>query len=154
MMHDGFLARASPRRRPPTAHPPSRRPVILAVDDEHYDWLMYSQLLCHYGFEVLHARDGEEGLHLAREHLPDLVLADLMLPRMTGIELCRTLKQERRTRRIPVLMLTARAERECGDAAREAGCDGYLEKPIGPVRVLRAVERLIGRPPPPATHGR
>lgn len=127
----------------------SRRPVVLAVEDQHYDWLMYSQLLCHYGFEVLHASDAEEGLRLAREHLPDLVLTDLMLPGMTGIELCRALKEGRATRSIPVLMLTARTEREFGARAREAGCDGYLEKPIGPVRVLRAVERVLGQPPPP-----
>lgn len=132
--------------------PPARRsrPVVLAVEDEHYDWIVYSQLLCHYGFDVLHAETGEDGLRLAREHLPDIVLADLMLPAMDGIEFCRALKAAPRTRRIPVLMLTARTEREFGARAREAGCDGFLEKPIGPVKVLRAVERFVGRPPPPA----
>lgn len=126
-----------------------KRKLVLTVEDEHEDWLMYGKLLWYNGFEVLHAETGEEGLAMAREHHPDIILADLMLPGMDGIDMCRTLRREATTREIPLVMLTARTEREFGSRARQAGCDVFLEKPVGPLAVLHVIEDLVGRPPPP-----
>lgn len=126
-----------------------KRQLVLVAEDEHHDWLIYGKLLWYNGFDVLHAEDGDEGLRLAREHKPDLVLADLMLPGLNGIDLCREIKHDPATSHIPVIMLTARRAAEYGSRATSAGCECFLEKPIGPVEVLHEVERRVGRPPPP-----
>ncbi|HUG40894.1 MAG TPA: response regulator [Longimicrobiales bacterium] len=124
------------------------RPLVLAVEDEEQDWLIYGKLLWYNGYDVLHAETAEEGLRLAREQSPDVVLADVMLPGMSGIELCEAIKQDPGTRHIPVVLLTGRPEEELGGAAREAGCARYLEKPIGPIDLIHAIADLVGRAPP------
>lgn len=135
-------------RRP--ARTPRARPLILLAEDDVHDSEIYGKTLWYNGYDVLHAGDGEAALELARRQAPDLVLVDLLLPRMNGIDLCRQLREEPSLRDVPLVALTARAEREFGLLARDAGCSGYLEKPIGPFAVLEAVERMIGRAPPPA----
>lgn len=134
-------------RRVPIAD--RKRQLVLVAEDEHHDWLIYGKLLWYNGYDVLHAEDGDEGLRLAREHKPDLVLADLMLPGLNGIELCREIKHDPATSHIPVIMLTARRAAEYGSRATSVGCESFLEKPIGPVDVLHEVERMVGRAPPP-----
>lgn len=124
-----------------------KRQLVLAVEDDRNDWLMYGKMLWYNGFDVIHAEDGEEGLRMAREHVPDVILADLVLPRMSGIRMCSELRKDPATREIPIVVLTGRREREVGPRAREAGCDVFLEKPVGPVEVLHVVERLVGRAP-------
>ena len=126
-----------------------KRQLVLAVEDERHDWNIYGKLLWYNGFDVLWAENGEDGVRLATEHEPDIVLADLILPGMSGIDMCRALKANPRTSHIPVIMLTARSRREYGSRAIDAGCERYLEKPIGPVEVLHTIEDLVGRPPPP-----
>lgn len=123
---------------------------MLVVEDEPHDWEIYGKMLWYNGFDVLYARDGAEGLDLARDYQPDLVLLDLGLPGMDGLELCRRLKDGSRKSEIPVLVLTARSERKYGDAARRAGCARYLEKPKTPLQVLSEVESVIGQAPPGA----
>lgn len=136
--------------RHPQASADRKRQLVLAVEDERHDWLIYGKLLWYNGFDVLWAESAEEGLRLATEHAPDVVLADLVLPGMTGLELCEALKADPRTRHIPVIMLTGRSRQEFEGRALEAGCERYLEKPIGPLEVLHTIEDLVGRPPPPA----
>jgi CheY-like chemotaxis protein len=143
------------RPHPPTpaARRPSRsrraRPLVLLAEDDLHDSEIYGKTLWYNGFDVIYAEDGPTALELARRHTPDLVLVDLLLPRMNGIDVCRQLRAEPRLRDVPVIALTARAEGEFGLLARDAGCSGYLEKPIGPFAVLEAVEQVIGRAPPP-----
>ncbi|HUE76887.1 MAG TPA: response regulator [Longimicrobiales bacterium] len=134
---------------PITAVADRKRQLVLVAEDEHHDWLIYGKLLWYNGYDVLHAETGDDGLRLARKHKPDLVLADLMLPGMNGIEMCREIKQDPETSHIPVIMLTARRAAEYGSRATSAGCATFLEKPIGPVDVLHEVERMVGRAPPP-----
>jgi CheY-like chemotaxis protein len=136
---------AASRRPAPT---PRTRPLILLAEDDVHDSEIYGKTLWYNGYDVIHGGDGEAALELARQHAPDLVLVDLLLPRMNGIDLCRQLRVEPSLRDVPLIALTARAEREFGLLARDAGCSGYLEKPIGPFAVLEAVERMIGRAPP------
>jgi two-component system, OmpR family, alkaline phosphatase synthesis response regulator PhoP len=134
-------------RRPARAAPP--RPSVLLAEDDVHDGEIYGKTLWYNGYDVLHAEDGEGALDLALRHSPDLILVDLLLPRLNGIDLCRRLRQEPSLRDVPLIALTARAEREFGLLARDAGCTGYLEKPIGPFAVLAAVEQAIGRAPAP-----
>jgi CheY-like chemotaxis protein len=91
----------------------------------------------------LAATDGASGLDLARAHRPDLILTDARLPELTGIEICRALKSNERTREIPIIMLTSWPEYR--SAARMAGCDGFLEKPVPISTLWHEVEALIGR---------
>lgn len=128
--------------------PERRRPLVLLVEDDPADRQMYGKALWYNGFDVIEGEDGEEAVALAMEHVPDLVLVDLLLPGLNGIEVCRRLKEDPETAEIPVIALTARAEWEFGLLARDAGCLRYLEKPIGPLKVLKAVEDVVGRPPP------
>lgn len=95
---------------------------------------------------MLFAEDGEAGLRLAQERHPHLILLDLELPLLHGSELCSRLKQDNDTADIPVVALTGRRLREFGGNANVLGYAYFLEKPASPVRVLKVVERLIGRP--------
>lgn len=122
---------------------------MLVIEDDPDDREIYGKLLWYNGFEVLFADTGQAGLRVALEHRPDLVLLDLILPEASGIDVCAALRGDPRTRRIPIVVLTARSAAEMGEAARLAGCDLFLEKPLAPLEVLHAVEALIGRPPPP-----
>lgn len=122
---------------------------VLFIEDNAAERELYGQLLWYNGFDVAFAETGEDGLRLASEEPPDLVLLDMMLPGIDGVEVCDMLKRDVRTHDVPVLALSGRSRRELGSAARSVGCANYLEKPISPLEVLYEVERLIGRPPPP-----
>jgi CheY-like chemotaxis protein len=124
------------------------RPLILLVEDDPNDQEIYGKGLWYNGYDLIAAEDGQRAVELARKHRPDLVMIDLVLPRLNGIEACRRLKADPATAGIPVIALTACSEGEFGLLARNAGCGRYLEKPIGPLDVLKAVEETIGRPPP------
>jgi CheY-like chemotaxis protein len=144
------------RRRPSAAHAglsrdDRERPLVLVVEDNPDELELYGKILWYNGFDVLFAQDGAKGLQFAREYEPELVLLDLGLPEIDGLELCRLLKQRTGNPRMPVVVLTARAEVDYGSRARGAGCDRYLEKPKSPLAVLHEVEKLIGPAPPGAT---
>ena len=124
-------------------------PTILLVDDEDdiLDLLEYN--LRRDGFSTLTARDGLQALDQAQQHLPDLIVLDIMMPRLDGRETCRRLRQDPRLRHIPILMLTALSGEEDHIEGLDAGADGYLPKTsaIGVIvsqakALLRGVERL------------
>ncbi len=125
------------------------RKLVLVIDDERAERELYGGLLWYNGFDVAYAETGEDGLRMAAQQHPDLVLLDMMLPGIDGLGVCETLKADPQTNAVPVLALSGRREGELGPAARRLGCETYLEKPISPLAVLHEVERLIGRPPPP-----
>lgn len=138
-------------RAAPAPSPESRdRQVVLVVEDDPNDWEIYGKILWYNGFDVLCAANGVEGLRVAQEYRPDLILLDLGLPEMSGMELCRQLKQGPDTSDIPLIILTAQPESQYGVRAREEGCHRYLEKPQSPLDVLHAVEDVIGPAPPDA----
>lgn len=125
-----------------------RRPVVVVVEDDPDHWVIYGKILWYNGYDVIHAADGVQGLRLARQHRPDLLIVDLSLPRMDGLELCRRYKEDPAFAEIPVLILTARDEQTYGGAARDAGCAEFLQKPQAPTDVLRWVVRTVGQAPP------
>lgn len=117
--------------------------TILLVEDNEDNVTVYRAILEHSGFRVLEARDGREGIRAARDELPDLVLMDISIPFVDGWEATRVLKADPATARIPVVALTAHAFDADRVRALEAGCDGYLVKPIEPRQVVAEVRRLL-----------
>jgi two-component system, cell cycle response regulator DivK len=118
--------------------------TILLVEDNEDNLVVYRTILEHVGYRVVEARDGEEGVSRAREQLPDLILMDISIPKMDGWEATQTLKRDATTRDIPIIALTAHALEEDRQRAIQAGCDGYLAKPVEPRRVVQEVERFVG----------
>ncbi len=103
-------------------------------------------------FDVLSASDGRSGLTIASEHAPDLILLDLMMPGMDGLEVCRHLREDPRTRHIPIVMLTARAEEADRIVGLELGADDYVTKPFSPRELVARVKAILRRtaaPPSP-----
>lgn len=146
-MHQGWLEAC---RRPAFCFPKGATQeehikTVLVIEDHPGDRDIYGKILWYNGFHVLFAEDGEAGLLLAQQRHPDLVLLDLELPRMHGLELCSRLKQDNATADIPVVALTGRRLKEFGGNANVLGYAYFLEKPVSPLRVLNIVERLIGR---------
>jgi CheY-like chemotaxis protein len=103
---------------------------ILVVDDNYVNLKLASELMECEGYVVDRAPNAEAALDSIREHKPDLVLMDLALPGMDGLELTRHLRSQEATRRIPIVALTAFAMKRDEDRAMEAGCDAYIVKPI------------------------
>ncbi|MEX1183918.1 MAG: response regulator [Gemmatimonadota bacterium] len=118
--------------------------TILLVEDNEDNLVVYRTILEHVGFRVFEARDGEEGVSRAQKELPDLILMDISIPKMDGWEATQRLKADESTRAIPIIALTAHALEEDRQKAIQAGCDGYLAKPVEPRRVVQEVERFIG----------
>jgi two-component system, cell cycle response regulator DivK len=118
--------------------------TVLLVADNEDNLVVYRPILEHVGYRVLEARDGEEGVSRARENLPDLILMDISIPKIDGWEATQRLKADDATRGIPIIALTAHALEEDRQKAVQAGCDGYLAKPVEPRRVVAEVERFVG----------
>ena len=112
---------------------------ILVVEDNERNLKLVRDVLQFAGYEVLSARSGEQGVALARERVPDLVLMDLQLPAMNGAEALRILRADPLTREIPVVAVTAFAMKDDRERALDAGFDSYLEKPIN----VRAFPELV-----------
>jgi CheY-like chemotaxis protein len=115
---------------------------ILLVEDNEDNRIVYATVLQHYGYSVIEARNGEEGVRLAREQRPDVVLMDISIPIIDGWRATAMLKEDPATRRIPVIALTAHALPEDREKSKAVGCDGYLAKPCEPSKVLAEVRRL------------
>lgn len=121
--------------------------TVLIVEDNADNREIYCTILRHHGYRVAEAETGEEGIRVAHEVLPALVLMDVSMPGIDGFEATRRLKADPRTAAIPVVALTAHALAEDRQRALQAGCDGYLAKPVEPRRVVQEVQRILGRTP-------
>lgn len=116
---------------------------VLIVDDEEDLVFGIARRLTAEGFEVICATDGVEGLRMAQTTQPDIILLDVMLPKMDGFKVCRLLKFDQRFRRTPILMLSARSQQEDLATARETGADAYLIKPIDSGTLLQKIRELL-----------
>lgn len=117
--------------------------TILLVEDNEDNQEIYRIILTHHGYSVLQAWNGEDGVAMAREHGPALILMDLTMPLIDGIEATRMLKDDPATATIPVIALTAHASDEDRTAAEAAGCESFLCKPVEPRRVAEEVRRVL-----------
>lgn len=117
--------------------------TILLVEDNDLNREMLSRRLARRGYEVLLAVDGHEGVELARQRMPDVILMDMSLPVKDGWTAARELKGDDATRRIPILALTAHAMSGDREQALEAGCDDYDTKPIELDRLLEKIQALL-----------
>jgi two-component system cell cycle response regulator DivK len=118
--------------------------TVLLVEDNADNQEIYRLILTHHGFAVLQAWDGEVGVRMARHHAPDLILMDLTMPVIDGLEATRMLKADPATSGIPIIALTAHTEQEDQAAAAAAGCVSFLSKPAAPNAVAGEVRRVLG----------
>ena len=116
---------------------------ILVVDDEADLREMLSLRLEANGYEVLTAADGEEGLAKARKEKPDLIILDLMLPKVDGYKICLMLKYDEKYKKIPIILFTARAQETDVSMGEEVGADAYIIKPFEPGILLAKIKELI-----------
>ena len=117
---------------------------ILLVDDEEAVLELISATLEHANeYQILLARDGEEALHTARWHKPDLILLDILMPKKDGYSVCQALKEDPETAHIKVVILTALAQEPDCQRALDSGADGYLTKPFSPMALLEKLEESL-----------
>lgn len=116
---------------------------VLVADDEAHILYVLSMKLSNAGYEVVTALDGEEALELCQAERPDLVIADYQMPYLTGLELCKKLRESDKTRDVPVLMLTARGFDIEPHEMVAAGIAGVMSKPFSPREVLARVDQLL-----------
>ncbi len=118
---------------------------ILLVDDSKVALLSERLVLERSGlYKVVVAADGDEGLELASAEMPDLIVMDVIMPTMTGFEVCRALRANPQTRHIPVVLVTTRGEPCNVEEGYESGCNDYATKPVDGPELLRKIENLIG----------
>ena len=122
---------------------PDRPARVLIADDNPQGVELLEAYLADTGLEVATAYDGDETLHKVRDWRPDLVLLDIMMPRISGFEVCKRLKADPATRGVAVLMITALDQPSDVDRAVDAGTDDYLTKPINQTDLLRRVRALL-----------
>jgi len=113
---------------------------VLIADDELRLRKVVSLHLKKSGFDVIEANNGKQALELAKENLPDIIVLDVMMPEMTGLEACAAIKAEEAFSNVPVILLTAMAESEDIKKGEEAGADTYLTKPFSPKELIDVIK--------------
>ena len=126
----------------------ARRRVLL-VDDESSIVKLVGKGMEVAGFEVITAMDGQDGLTKARLGNPDIIVLDLMLPKMTGLEVCAALKQDDRYKHIPIIIFTGKGQEMDEKLCRELGANAYISKPHASGALIEQIEALLGALPPP-----
>jgi two-component system cell cycle response regulator DivK len=126
-------------------------PLVLIVEDNARNMTLVRDVLGYAGYRTLEATDGEQGVALARAHQPDLILMDIQLPGIDGVEALARLREDGSTASIPVVALTALAMKDDRERFLAAGFQGYLEKPLSVRELPGHVGRLIGVPGPGAS---
>jgi two-component system, cell cycle response regulator DivK len=118
--------------------------TVLIVEDNELNMKLFHDLLDAHGYRTLQTRNGIEALELAREHHPDLILMDIQLPEVSGLEVTKWLKEDDHLREIPVVAVTAFAMKGDEERIREGGCEAYISKPISVTMFLDTVKHFIG----------
>ena len=119
---------------------------ILVVDDTEDVVKVVKMYLEHHDYEVITTNDGQEGLEKAKTEKPDLIVLDLMLPRMNGYKVCGLLKRDTRYAKIPIILFTAKTQEKDIKLGEEVGADAYITKPFEPEVLLSKIEELIKEP--------
>jgi two-component system alkaline phosphatase synthesis response regulator PhoP len=118
---------------------------ILVVDDEIYIVHILDFSLGMEGYEVITALDGEQALERARAEHPDLVVLDVMMPKLDGYETCRILKADETTRHIPIILLSAKGRNADQKVGYDVGADEYITKPFSPRKLVERINALLGQ---------
>jgi len=116
---------------------------VLIVEDNELNMKLFHDLLEAHGYATLQTKDGMEALKLAREHRPDLILMDIQLPEVSGLEVTKWIKEDEELKSIPIIAVTAFAMKGDEEKIREGGCEDYLAKPISVTKFLQAVQRFL-----------
>jgi two-component system alkaline phosphatase synthesis response regulator PhoP len=119
---------------------------ILVVDDEIYIVHILDFSLGMEGYEVLTALDGEQALERVRSEKPDLIVLDIMMPKLDGYEVCRAVKSDPNTRNIPVILLSAKGRNVDQKMGFDVGADDYITKPFSPRKLVERINSLLGQP--------
>ncbi|MCK5690047.1 response regulator [Myxococcota bacterium] len=120
------------------------RKAILVVDDTETVLMSEKMMLRGTGFEIWMARNGLQVLKTLEDKIPDLILLDIQMPELNGIETCRRIRENPATREIPIVMVTTRGEPEMVEESFMAGCNDYLTKPINKLELLAKVKNFLG----------
>ncbi len=118
--------------------------TVLIVEDNDLNMKLFNDLLQASGYETLRTKDGREAVDITRRHHPDLILMDIQLPEISGLEVTRMIKSDEDLRAIPVIAVTAFAMKGDEEKIRNGGCEGYIAKPISVAHFLETVARFIG----------
>jgi len=116
---------------------------VLIVEDNDLNMKLFNDLLEAHGYNTLQTKDGVEALAMAREHRPHLILMDIQLPEVSGLEVTKWIKEDDDLRAIPIIAVTAFAMKGDEEKIREGGCEAYIAKPISVASFLRTVERFL-----------
>ena len=117
--------------------------TILIVEDNELNMKLFHDLIEAQGYNILATRDGMEALKLARAHRPDLILMDIQLPEISGLEISKWIKEDDRLSSIPIIAVTAFAMKGDEDRIRDGGCEAYIAKPISVTHFLETVDRFL-----------
>ena len=117
---------------------------VLIVEDNELNMKLFHDLLDAQGYETLQTREGLQALALARQHRPDLILMDIQLPEVSGLEVTKWLKDDPELKTIPVIAVTAFAMKGDEERIREGGCEAYLSKPISVGKFIETVRHFLG----------
>ncbi|MCW6508026.1 response regulator [Lichenifustis flavocetrariae] len=118
--------------------------TVLIVEDNDLNMKLFSDLLEANGYGTIQTRNGVEAVGLAREHMPDLILMDIQLPEVSGLQVTQWLKDDEALKHIPVIAITAFAMKGDEEKIRQGGCEAYLSKPISVVKFLETIRNFIG----------
>ncbi len=119
--------------------------TVLIVEDNELNMKLFHDLLEAYGYRTIQTRDGLAALDLAREHRPDLILMDIQLPEVSGLEVTKWLKDDEDLKDIPVIAVTAFAMKGDEEKIRQGGCEAYIAKPISVAHFVETVHRFVGK---------
>jgi two-component system cell cycle response regulator DivK len=117
--------------------------TVLIVEDNELNMKLFHDLLDAHGYRTIQTRDGLEALDLARKHAPDLILMDIQLPEVSGLEVTKWLKEDGDLKQIPVIAVTAFAMKGDEEKIRQGGCEAYISKPISVMKFLETVRKFL-----------
>jgi len=117
--------------------------TILIVEDNELNMKLFHDLLEAHGYSILQTKDGMEALSLARDHHPDLILMDIQLPEVSGLEVTKWIKEDDDIKHIPIIAVTAFAMKGDKEKIRDGGCEAYIPKPISVSNFLETVQRFL-----------
>ncbi len=118
--------------------------TVLIVEDNELNMKLFHDLLVAHGYETLQTNNGVDAMDIAREHMPDLILMDIQLPEVSGLDVIKWLKEDATLKQIPVIAVTAFAMKGDEERIRAGGCEAYISKPISVGKFVETVKQFLG----------